>query len=292
MDENLQLSCADNAEIASEIEQRIEEISPDDTSSSGFIENQDYSVVESGSEHDPKLHNEVLEKLGIIKKEQNQYIQEKSMQENTKQEDDLNKPSELEKSKAKIQIEKAISQDFDKIQKMVKSGLINSVQGQNLKRKVLKNAFDKLVQTEKVKRASQPASSSTQVQNKNEVFEAFSRDNPDFFNSDGRKEVLNYLKSDNISLGQNELSKISEMIRIVEKTAIDRYLQKVSHEKTLRNSNELAKQKLTANAQRSNFNDKNLSRTFTREQIGKMNSAEFTKYEPIIMEQLKKGLIK
>jgi len=66
----------------------------------------------------------------------------------------------------------------------------------------------------------------------------------------------------------------------------------VSHEKTLISSNEAAKQKLTANAQKTGFSDKNLSRTFTREQIGKMSSAEFAKYESSIMEQLKKGQIR
>ena len=92
-------------------------------------------------------------------------------------------------------------------------------------------------------------------------------------------------------LGKDELSKISDIIRTVEKAAIDRYLQKVSHEKTLRDSNETAKQRLTANAQKSGFNG-NFLRTFTREQIGKMSSAEFVKYESAIMEQLKKGLIR
>jgi hypothetical protein len=48
---------------------------------------------------------------------------------------------------------------------------------------------------------------------------------------------------------------------------------------------------LTANAQNKGFQDKNFSRTFTREQIGKMSGAEFAKYEPLIMEHLKKGLI-
>lgn len=219
---------------------------------------------------DSDLYNEVLEKLDIKQKEKKQDIHEQQKQIDLQQ---------------KNKVEEAITQDFIKIQKFVKAGLINSVQGQNLKKQVLKKAFDVLVQTEKMKRTLPSAV------NKNEGFNEFSRRNPDFFNSDGRKEVLNYLKSSDVAVGKDELSKISEIIRIVEKTAIDGYLKKVSHEKSLRDSNETAKQRLTANAQKSGYNG-NLSRTFTREQIGKMSSAEFAKYESAIMEQLKKGRIK
>lgn len=247
-----------------------------------------------GSELDQELHKEILEKLDIIKKEQVQDIQE-----NLKQEKFKNTENSQSKNQIENDVKIGLSQDFAKIQKLVKTGLINSEQGQNLKKQVLKTAFDKLVQAEKIKRALSPASeASHQVnmpvegQNKNEVFEEFSQKNPDFFTSNGRKEVLNYLKSGDALVGRDELSKISDIIRTVEKAAIDRYLQKVTHEKTLRSSNEVAKRRLTANAQKTGFSDKNLSRSFTRGQIGKMSSAEFAKYEPFIMDQLKKGLIK
>lgn len=253
------------------------------------------------SDTDEKLHNEILEKLDVIKKQScnnPQDIQENNFQQK------INQKANLEKSPEAIQIENALSQDFNKIQTLVKAGLINSTQGQSLKKEVLKNAFDKLVQTEKIKRALSPAlqqnlqtslktnkmPESYQVY-KNEVFEEFSKNNPDFFASEGRKEVLNYLKSDDVIIGKDELSKISNIIRIVEKAAIERYLENMAHEKTLKNSNESAKQKLTANAQKLSSSG-NISRTFTREQIGKMSSKEFAKYESAIMEQLKKGYIK
>lgn len=219
---------------------------------------------------DSDLYNEVLEKLDIKKNEKKQDTQES--------ENDI----VLQQTK---QVEESIKQDFIKIQKFVNAGLIDSAEGQNLKRQVLQKAFDMLVQTEKMKRTAKPSL------NQNEVFDEFSKSNPDFFNSDGRKEVLNYLKSSDVPVGKDELNKISEIIRIVEKTAIDRYLKKVSHQKALRDSNETAKQRLTANAQKTNFNG-SLSKTFTREQIGKMSGAEFAKYESLIMEQLKKGRIR
>lgn len=298
-------SCADGQELqTSEAETKAKELSQTEEKSNPknsfkqekTVENED--GVESReileSEIDKNLHEEILEKLDIKPKEKKQDIQEQPLQKKLKQETYLNKIG-LEESQTKMQVERAISQDFLKIEKLIKAGLINSVQGQNLKKQVLKKAFDSLVQTEKIKRNLSPAlpqsKQANMPVNKNEIFEEFSKNNPDFFTSDGRKEVLNYLKSDNVIVGKEELNKISGIIRAVEKAAIDRYLQKAAHEKTLRDSNETAKQRLTANAQKSGLSG-NLSRTFTREQIGKMNSAEFTKYESAIMEQLKKGLIR
>lgn len=251
----------------------------------------DKSLKQSEASIDKDLHDEILEKLDIKPKAQTQDIQEKPKQEQKPESND----NDLERVKVKTQVQQAISQDFAKIQKLMESGLINSAQGQNLKKQVLKKAFDMLVQTEKAKRGLvQMPEQNKQVEvpvGKNAVFEEFGKSNPDFFTSDGRKEVLNYLKSDNVVLGADELNKISGIIRTVEKAAIDRYLQNAAHEKTLRESNESAKQRLTANAQKSGLSG-NLSRTFTREQIGKMSANEFTKYESQIMEQLKKGMIK
>lgn len=251
-------------------------------------ENQAEKMTESKDANefdiDEDLYKQVLEKLDI-KTEKD--IQEKCMNENN--EINLNKIKELEKSQYKI--ETAISQDFAKIQKLMESGLINSVQGQNLKKQVLQKAFDMLVQTEKIKRNLSSSSTQNSENNKNKAFEEFSKNNPDFFYPEGRKDVLEYLKSNDVIVGKDELNKISEIIRQVEKSAIDRYLKEINYEKTLKNSNEAAKQRLTANAQKSTLSG-NLSRAFTRDQIGKMSSAEFIKYEPLIMEQVKKGLIK
>jgi hypothetical protein len=268
-----------------------------DSGSENDLKQSDKSPKQLDSNIDKDLHDKILEKLDIKPKNDTQDIQEKNLQEKPKPDDNLNdsRLNDAERIKTKIQVEQAISKDFGKIQKLVESGLINSAQGQNLKKQVLKKAFDMLVQTEKAKRGLGDASGQNgQLKNpvnKEKAFEEFGKSNPNFFTSDGRKEVLNYLKSDNVALGTDELNQISGIIRTVEKAAIDRYLQNATHEKTLRDSNETAKQRLTANAQKSGLSG-NLSRTFTREQIGKMSGAEFAKYESMIMEQLKKGMIK
>lgn len=251
---------------------------------------------ESQVDVNEELYKEVLEKLDLKPIENNQDIQEKSMQDQKKAEIFLNQIKNLEQAQMKKQMESAISKDFEKIQKLMKSGLINSAQGQNLQKQVLKKAFDKIVQTEKIKQnlftaLSQNKSSKATPIDENKEIDEFNGSDTEFFSSNGRQEVLNYLKSSKVNLGKDELNKISEIVKIVEKSAIDGYLKKLTYEKNLRESNESAKRKLTANAQKTGYSG-NLSKTFTREQIGKMNSAEFTKYEPLIMEQLKKGLIK
>lgn len=234
------------------------------------------------NELDKKLYNEILEKLDILKKD----IPKKQQ---------LNISDLKPKSSA---IEESIKNDLLKIKELVKSGLINSIQGQNLKKQVLKNAFDKIVHTERIKRTlnqvasnQKTSSEQTQINERTIALDQFRESNPSFFTSSGRNEVLEYLKSSKINFGKDELNKISEIIRCVEKAAIDRYLQKEIHEKTLKSSNDTAKQRLIANAQKTSSSAE-IARTFTREQIGKMSGAEFAKHEATIMAQLKKGQIK
>lgn len=119
----------------------------------------------------------------------------------------------------------------------------------------------------------------------------FENEHHGFFNRDGRADVLNYLKNSNCSLDKDEVSRISQLIENIERCAVERYLKQTAHDKTLNDENEIAKMRLRANAQNSNFDDTQ-TRVFTREQIGKMSGAEFAKYEKAIMEQLRKGLIR
>lgn len=99
------------------------------------------------------------------------------------------------------------------------------------------------------------------------------------------------MKTPSLPFDEDELSKISALVEKIENSAIERYVKEKNHEKTLNSENEAAKQKLRAYAQNSAY-DGNNNLVFTREQIGKMSGAEFAKYERMIMDQLRKGLIK
>lgn len=171
--------------------------------------------------------------------------------------------------------------DILTIQALVREGKIDSTQGQYLVNYVINKAYDM------VKNQNDGVAPQASV----DGIKEFETENRGFFNQEGRYDVLEYLKNSNFSPDKDEVSKISQMVENIEKCAIERYLKQTAHEKSLNDENELAKQRLRANAQNANFDDTQ-TRVFTREQIGKMSGAEFAKYEKAIMEQLRKGLIR
>ncbi len=178
-------------------------------------------------------------------------------------------------------VKSIVINDLNKIQKLVDDGVINNTQGQYLVNYVINKAYDMVNNSQ----------GKAQVAPNNNAFDEFEAENAGFFNKNGRAEVLEYLKNSGFEGDKDEISVISKMIENLENGAIERYLKQTAYEKTLNNENEIAKQRLRANAQNSNFDDAK-ARVFTREQIGKMSGAEFAKYEKAIMEQLRKGLIK
>ena len=165
------------------------------------------------------------------------------------------------------------------IQNLVKFGIINPQQGQYYMSRLAGN-----LQRLKQDMDNQEASDVN-------PFEEFNAEKPDFFKAEGREDVLNYLKNACIDFDKDEIGIISDMVEKIEKCAIERYVKQLAHDEALNSENEAAKRRLTANAQNTNFSA-NKNKAFTREQIGKMSSAEFTKNEPLIMEQLRKGQIR
>ena len=179
-------------------------------------------------------------------------------------------------------VQSIVLHDIRKIQQLVDSGVIDNTQGQYLVNYVINKAYDMVNNQNR---------GDAQIQPKPDAFAEFEAEHSGFFNKDGRAEVLDYLKRSGFDGDKEEICLISQMIEKLENGAIERYLKQTAHEKTLNDENEIAKQRLRANAQNSNFDDLK-TRAFTREQIGKMSGAEFAKYEKAIMEQLRKGLIK
>ncbi len=177
----------------------------------------------------------------------------------------------------------SISQDAARIQGLVNSGLLNPQQGQYYMSQLAKKSMERLAQ-EQIPQAPNINSTS--------ALEDFSRENPNFFNTEGRGDILNYLQNSNFIVDKDEINLITQMVEKLEKSAVERYIKQQAHERTLNENNELAKRRLTANAQNTSSIGNNLSKVFTREQIGRMSGAEFTKNESLIMEQLRKGLIK
>ena len=181
-------------------------------------------------------------------------------------------------------IKQAVVRDIQILENLMNAGIINPVQGQHLMKYVVGKAYQTIVSQQGS--AGMSAASAQPVSG----LADFERENPGFFKQNGRAKVLEYLNNSNAAFDKDELVQISKIVELLENSAIESYLQKQAHEKSLNDENEAAKQKLRANAQNSNKNEAN-TRIFTREQIGRMSGAEFAKNERMIMDQLRKGLI-
>lgn len=175
-------------------------------------------------------------------------------------------------------IKQQAANDINIIQNLVQAGVMSSEQGYNLMNYVTQKAFEKYSTQQQDAQIPPDVSS-------------YTLEDDEFFNIEGRTDVLDYIKNSNTAFDKDEIAKISTMIENIEKTAVARYLRELDHEKTLNNENESAKQRLRANAQKA-VSDGTKNMVFTREQIGKMSGAEFAKNERMIMEQLRKGLIR
>ncbi len=190
------------------------------------------------------------------------------------------------------QLEGVLLNDAKRLQLLMQQGVINNAQGNYLltqlaqKAKALTLCKQALPQSQEVPPTQEQPQNTQQEQN---PFDLFNQENPGFFEKTGRGDVLNYIK--NLDVDKDEISKIAQLVEGLENSAIEGYLKKSAHEKSLNDENTAAKSKLTAYAQNANQNG-NTNRIFTREDIGNMSGEEFTKNEKLIMEQVRQGLIK
>lgn len=187
------------------------------------------------------------------------------------------------------QLEQAIATDTLRLQIMLQQGVITKQQGQYLMAQLAKRANEINMCKNSVPFPNQAQTQQPQTQNQMSPLETFTEQNPEFFNVGGRNAVLDYIK--NYNLDKDEISQVAKIVEQLENSAVNSYLKKSAHEKSLNDENSAAKSKLNAYAQNSTGNS-NMNRIFTREDIGKMTSEEFTKNEKLIMDQVKLGLIK
>lgn len=181
-------------------------------------------------------------------------------------------------------VRQIVMRDIATVESLMKAGIINPAQGQHLTNYILNKAQEVLVNQ------SSNAATTSQTGVTSGIDE-FVKEKPDFFKTNARAQVLDYLKNSDAGFDKDGIMQISKLVEALEQGAVSGYLQQLAHEKSLNDENAAAKQRLTANAQNQNSTENN-TRIFTREQIGKMSGAEFAKNEKAIMEQLKKGLIR
>lgn len=199
------------------------------------------------------------------------------------------------------QLEQAIGADVRNTNALMQKGVITQQQGQYL----LAQLAGKAQQINMYKNASglrtnaqipvqqQPMQQVPQSGMPQSVQETpmamFNRERPGFFDEEGRGDIREYLNG--YDMDKDEILRIASLVEGLENSAVDKYLKKSAHDKSLNDENEIAKRKLTAYAQNSPVNSKN-NRIFTREEIGSMSGEEFARNEKLIMDQVKQGLIR
>lgn len=173
----------------------------------------------------------------------------------------------------KEQVQMMLAQEFFNIEKMLREGKITQDQVAALTNQSIEKAKELLLNKQ-----------DSRI-NKNAL------DTTDFFNKNGRLEVLNYLKGLGTNFDNDEVNQITKLVETVEQNAVKNYLDNLRHGENFERENAEAKQKLNTIAQNATTASP-YQRLFTRADIGKMSTAEFLKNEKLIMDQLKKGQIK
>ncbi|MBD5402144.1 hypothetical protein HDR58_05020 [bacterium] len=186
------------------------------------------------------------------------------------------------------QLQSAIKTDAQRVQLLMQQGTITQDQGQFLMTQLAKKLNEINMCNNAVPQGVQAPASQPMVQTINPM-DLFNQENPNFFDKEGRGDILNYIKD--LDMDKDEITKIARMVENLENSAVNSYLKKSAHEKSLNDENSVAKSKLTAYAQNAQ-KDNNLGKIFTRADIGNMSGEEFDKNEKLIMEQVKQGLIK
>ena len=191
-------------------------------------------------------------------------------------------------------LKQALNSDMQKIQLLMKCGVINNSVGQQAMVELAGKSYvvdliNNMQSLLNQNANTAPAAEQSIQKEPQNPFEAFNSENPGFFEKAGRGEVLEYIK--NLDVDKDEISKIAKLVELIENSAVDSYLKQTSHEKSLNEENAAAKSKLTSYAQNSSKN-RDFEKIFTREGIGDLSGEEFAKNEKIIAEQFRLGLLK
>lgn len=191
-------------------------------------------------------------------------------------------------------LENTITKDAGIVQILMQRGIINQEKGRDLISHLANklneiSAFKNIDTIPQTKQVSQPQEQNAASEAEVNYLDIFTKENPDFFKGDGRNAVLDYIK--NLNMDKDEIDHVAKLVETLENSAVDSYMKKKAHEKSLNDENAIAKSRLTAYAQNT-ASGNDYDRIFTREDIGNMSGDEFNKNEKLIMEQVKKGLIK
>ena len=171
------------------------------------------------------MSEQIKETTSLTEQVEQNDVQEKNTgeQSNIKAKIEEKLDTKIDATDKKQNLRNNLKMQADALQSLLNSGFINPQQGQNLLNHIIRAALDENVQ-------SMQADNPKINFDKNAAFKEFEKENPDFFTQDGRSEIMNYLKSDEIQFDKDELSKIAKIVEQVEKSAVERYLKKAAHD--------------------------------------------------------------
>lgn len=112
-----------------------------------------------------------------------------------------------------------------------------------------------------------------------------------FFDSVSRKNLKDFLQNKLTGKENFDENKFIELIKNLENEAVSTHEKEKEFSQNLKNSNDVAKGKLTSQAEKTNATNPEPEHIFTRKEISKMSQKEFDKNEDLIMQQMMKGLI-
>ena len=112
-----------------------------------------------------------------------------------------------------------------------------------------------------------------------------------FYDVAARKELKDFFQNSADKKNDGWENMLLTMIKNIEAQAISGYEKQKNFSDSLKVNNDTAKGKLTAQAQASNALSTEPDKIFTRAELAKMSNDDFKKFEKLIFEQAKNGLI-
>ena len=125
-----------------------------------------------------------------------------------------------------------------------------------------------------------------------DFFTEFESYRPDFFKSaPARVQLKDYLMRNCAGMPRDEMYKVSNLAVHLENQAVQAFKSRLSHQNSLINGNEAAKEHLATSSAYPKNQDFSHAKIFSRKEISKMSAKEFRQNEREIFAQYRDGLI-
>lgn len=173
------------------------------------------------------------------------------------------------------EIDNIIKQDIETITLLYKQGKISAQEALGLKEHIeLKAREDREKVLSKLNNIDESL-----------ALEAFKQEQPEFFSSTEKLQVVEHLKALKGKVSKEDLHEVARIVQGIENAAISKFQQ-------MHSQNKAAKNKLNSVAQNKVQTGITPKRIFSRQEISSMSTDQFMKHQADIEAQMRDGLIK